>query len=113
SASPPSCSRGACSPRRRPPSGGRSSPRRPPLRPAAGPGAGRFRMPTRDQLVAALRSGRSYEQAGEDFGIPPGQAYMIVTGLPADGSDVLGPELLERKKEFLLDGGSQHLANPA
>src|SRR3954454_5798518 len=69
-------------------------------------------MPIREQLVAALRSGRSYEPAAEEFGIRPGQAYMIVTGLPADGSDVLGPELLERKKEFLLEGGSQHLANP-
>jgi hemerythrin-like domain-containing protein len=69
-------------------------------------------MPTRDQLVAALRSGDSYEQAAEHFGIAPGQAYMIVTGLPADGSDVLGPEFLERRAEFLLDGGSQHLANP-
>jgi uncharacterized protein YejL (UPF0352 family) len=69
-------------------------------------------MPTREQVVAALRSGASYEQAAKRLGIPPGQAYMIATGLPADGSDVLGPERLERKQEFLLDGGSQHLANP-
>jgi hypothetical protein len=69
-------------------------------------------MPTRDQLIAAVRSGDSYEQIGARFGIPPGQAYMIVTGLPADGSDVLGPEFLATRAEFLLEGGSQHLANP-
>lgn len=69
-------------------------------------------MPSRDQLIAALRSGASYEQVGQRFDIPAGQAYLIVTGLPADGSDVLGPEELERRAEFLLDGGSQHLANP-
>lgn len=67
---------------------------------------------SRKQLVAALRSGDSYEEAARTFGIPPGQAYLIVTGLPADGSDVLGLELLAEKQEFLLDGGSQHLANP-
>jgi Hemerythrin HHE cation binding domain len=69
-------------------------------------------MPTRDQLVAALRSGDSYEQAAEHFGIPAGQAYMIATGLAADGSDALGPEFLARREEFLIEGGSQHLANP-
>jgi hypothetical protein len=69
-------------------------------------------MPSRDQLISALRSGDSYEQAARHFGIAPGLAYMIVTGLPADGSDVLGPEFLAEREEFLLEGGSQHLANP-
>lgn len=70
-------------------------------------------MPTREQVVAALRAGASYEVVADRLGIPPGQAYMIATGLPADGSDVLGPEWLDRKQEFLLEGSSQHLANPA
>jgi Hemerythrin HHE cation binding domain len=69
-------------------------------------------MPTRDQVAAAVRAGRSYEEVGAQFGIPPGQAYLIATGLPADGSDVLGPEFLDRRADLLLDGGSQHLANP-
>jgi hypothetical protein len=70
-------------------------------------------MPTREQVVAALRAGVSYLQVGQRLGIAPGQAYMIATGLPADGSDVLGPELVAAKQEFLLEGSSQHLVNPA
>jgi len=69
-------------------------------------------VPSRSQLVTALDSGDSYERVAQRFGIPPGQAYLIVTGLPADGSDVLGPEWLAAKEPYLLDGGSQHLANP-
>jgi hemerythrin-like domain-containing protein len=69
-------------------------------------------MPTREQVTAVLRSGASYEEAADRLGIPAGQAYLIATGLPADGSDVLGPEYLRRREEFLLEGGSQHLVNP-
>jgi hemerythrin superfamily protein len=69
-------------------------------------------MPTRDQVRAELRTGASYEVVADRLKIPPGQAYMIATGLPADGSDVLGPELLERKQEFLFEGSSQHLVHP-
>jgi hypothetical protein len=69
-------------------------------------------MATRDQVIAELRTGASYEVVADRLKIPPGQAYLIATGLPADGSDVLGPELLAAKQEFLLDGSSQHLANP-
>jgi hemerythrin-like domain-containing protein len=68
-------------------------------------------VPTRSQLLELVRAGRSYEEVGEHFGIPPGQAYMIVTGLPADGSTTIGPEFL-RKAEGLLPGSSQHLSNP-
>lgn len=44
-------------------------------------------MPTRDQVRQALAGGSDYEAAARKLGIPPGQAYMIATGLPADGSD--------------------------
>jgi Hemerythrin HHE cation binding domain len=68
-------------------------------------------VPRRDQLLGRLRAGRSYPEIGREFGVPAGQAYLIVTGLPADGSDVLGPESLA-SREGILDGSSQHLANP-
>lgn len=42
--------------------------------------------------------------------IPAGQAYMIATGLPADGGDVPSPE--ELRERPLLSGGSQQLVNP-
>lgn len=69
-------------------------------------------MPTREQLLLLVRDGRSYEEIGEVYGIPPGQAYMIVTGLPADGSDALPAEDL-RGRAGLLPGSTQHLSNPA
>jgi hypothetical protein len=68
-------------------------------------------MPTRDQVLAQLRTGSDYQEVGDRFGIPEGQAYMIATGLPADGSDALTAEELEAR-EGLINGGSQALANP-
>ncbi|HET9059925.1 MAG TPA: hemerythrin domain-containing protein [Acidimicrobiales bacterium] len=68
-------------------------------------------MPTKEQLRELVRAGRSYEDIGRLHGIPPGQAYMIVTGLPADGSTTVGPEAL-REIEGILPGSSQHLSNP-
>ena len=44
-------------------------------------------MPTRDQVDALLDSGHSYETAARLLRIPAGQAFMVATGLPADGSD--------------------------
>ncbi|HZU80968.1 MAG TPA: hemerythrin domain-containing protein [Acidimicrobiales bacterium] len=67
-------------------------------------------MPTRRSVLEALGSGRDYERVGALFGIPAGQAFMIATGLPADGGDSLAPEDLSRPG--LLQGSSQHLVNP-
>jgi hypothetical protein len=58
-----------------------------------------------------LRQGRSYEDIGDALGIPPGLAYLIATGLPADGSDVVDYDGATRR-EGVLVGSSQHLANP-
>lgn len=69
-------------------------------------------MADRQQLIAMLRSGASFDEVGRRAGIPAGQVYLIVTGLPADGSDVLSPEELRARSEFLLES-SQHLANPS
>ena len=41
-------------------------------------------MPTRAQVLELLDSGCSYEDAGATLRIPPGLAYMIATGRPAD-----------------------------
>ena len=48
--------------------------------------------------------------AGRELHIPAGQAYMIATGLPADGGDTPGPE--ERRDKPALPGSSQQLVNP-
>lgn len=67
-------------------------------------------MATRPQIRELLRQGHTYETAGRELGIPAGQAYMIATGLPADGSGGPTPEELEEKP--VLPGSSQGLVNP-
>jgi hypothetical protein len=43
-------------------------------------------VPTREQVRVLAGAGRDYRAAGRQLGIPAGQAYLIATGLPADGS---------------------------
>jgi hypothetical protein len=44
-------------------------------------------VPTREQVRELLGEGLDYADAGRRLGIPAGQAYLIATGLPADGSE--------------------------
>lgn len=67
-------------------------------------------MPTKQQVLAALAGGTDYEGAARRLGIRPGLAYLIATGVPADGSDVLTEE--ENRRPGMLPGSTQHLANP-
>jgi hemerythrin superfamily protein len=66
-------------------------------------------VPTREQVRGLLDSGLDYEAAGRELGIPPGQAYLIATGVPSDGSDTITDEQAQCPG-FLLT--SQRLANP-
>lgn len=66
-------------------------------------------MPTREQVRQLLDGGLDYEAAGRRLGIPPGQAYMIATGVPADGGDTITEEEAARPG---FRPGSQQLANP-
>jgi len=66
-------------------------------------------VPTREQVRRLLDSGLDYQAVGRELGVPPGQAYLIATGVPADGSDTITDEEA-RRPGFLLS--SQHLANP-
>lgn len=66
-------------------------------------------MPTREQVRRLLDGGLDYEAASRRLGIPPGQAYLIATGVPADGSDTITAE--EAGRPGFLPS-SQHLANP-
>jgi hypothetical protein len=67
-------------------------------------------MPTKDQVLALLRQGASYDAIGAQLGIPPGQAYLIATGLPADGGAVVTAEQRQRPGE--LRSGADRLVNP-
>jgi hemerythrin-like domain-containing protein len=65
-------------------------------------------MPTREQVLSALATtDHNYEAAARLVGVPPGQAYMIATGLPADGGDTFPPFALDRPG--VLSGSTQHL----
>ncbi|MEU5312696.1 hemerythrin domain-containing protein [Streptomyces sp. NPDC021562] len=67
-------------------------------------------MPTRSQVLRMLASGLDYEEAGRRLGLPPGQVFMIATGLPADGGDSLAPS--EQRRPGMPREATQHLANP-
>lgn len=64
-------------------------------------------MVTRDEVLEKLKQGGGYPSVGRQFDIPAGKAYMIATGIPADGSDSLSPE--DQKREGLELGGTQAL----
>lgn len=67
-------------------------------------------MPTREQVRELLGGGLGYETAAHQLGIPAGEAYMIATGVPADGSDTIPDQEMARRDDLLPS--SQHLANP-
>lgn len=65
---------------------------------------------TREQVRSVVSAERSWDVAAQRLGIRPGLAFMVATGIPADGSGV--PELSGR-----VDGGPnlsspQSLVNP-
>jgi len=67
-------------------------------------------MATREQVRRLLDGGLDYQAAAQELRIPAGQAYMIATGVPADGSDSVPDEEMARRDDLLP--ASQHLANP-
>jgi len=66
-------------------------------------------LPTREQVRRLLDDGLSYDEIGRRLDVHAGLAYMIATGIAADGSDSLTDQ--ERARPGFL-GASQHLANP-
>jgi len=67
-------------------------------------------MTTRAQVLQLIESGSTYEDAGARLGIPPGQAYLVATGIPCDGGDALAPE--DGARPGVLPGSTQGLCNP-
>lgn len=66
-------------------------------------------MPTKRQVLAALGGSLDYRRAARALGIHPGQAYLVATGLPADGGgDTFTAEELDRPG--VVDGSTQELA---
>lgn len=67
-------------------------------------------MVARHQVLQLVEGGMTYEQAAAKLNIDAGLAYMIATGLPADGSDSLTNA--ERDRLGFLPTSTQQLANP-
>ena len=66
-------------------------------------------MATRQEVQDLLDAGLGYEAAAQRLGIPAGQAYLIATGRPADGS----AEPATQEDDGGPHGGSdQPLADP-
>lgn len=63
-------------------------------------------MPTRDQVRQLLEQGHDYPEIARRLGVPAGQAYLIGTGIPADGSDTYTDA--ERQRPGVLPS-AQHL----
>jgi hypothetical protein len=66
-------------------------------------------MPRKQDVVALVDMGLTYDEVAARLGTTPGLAYLIGTGLPADGSDA--PSSSRRARPGWLPS-SQHLANP-
>lgn len=66
-------------------------------------------VPSRVTVLERRSAGRSYPEIGRELGIAPGLAYLVATGLPADGSPPVGRR--PRPAGWLPEGGT-HLANP-
>jgi hemerythrin-like domain-containing protein len=64
-------------------------------------------VPTREQVLEAIGAERDYHSAARRLGIPAGQAYMIATGLPADGGDTFPPS--ELRRPGIIDASTQGL----
>ncbi len=60
-------------------------------------------------MLALLDAGLSYDDIGERLQVQPGLAYLVATGMPADGSDA--PSASADAREGVLPT-SQHLSNP-
>lgn len=64
---------------------------------------------TRRQVVEGLNVGADWETVGTRLGIRPGLAFMIATGIPADGSGV--PDLPPMPGSAAAPASPQRLVN--
>ncbi|MER7130620.1 hypothetical protein [Streptosporangium saharense] len=67
-------------------------------------------MPGKRRVLRLLAQGESYERISRVLGIPPGRAYLIATGVPADGGDTVTHE--RRRRPGMLPSHTQRLVNP-
>lgn len=66
-------------------------------------------MPTKEQVLSRFEESGDYRAVGRAFDVPAGQAYLIGTGLPADGGDAVPPS--ESDRAGVLPTSTQHLVH--
>jgi hypothetical protein len=64
----------------------------------------------RARILPLVEQGRSYEEIGAALDLPPGLAYLLATGIPADGGDTVTG--VQRQRPGMLAAHSQCLVNP-
>jgi hypothetical protein len=67
-------------------------------------------MASKRAVLHLVSLGKSYQEIGEKLGIPPGQAYLIATGIPADGGGTV--TRAQRRRPGMLPSRTQLLVNP-
>ncbi len=67
-------------------------------------------MPGKEQVLRLLERGHGYDEIAGMLGVHPGQAYLIATGVPADGGGTVTAE--QRRRPGLLPSRTQRLVNP-
>ena len=65
-------------------------------------------MPSKEQVKALIAQGLDYPEIGRRLGVPPGRAYLIGTGTPADG----GHSTDEPEDRPGALSSAQHLTDP-
>lgn len=68
-------------------------------------------MTSRSEIVALARSGISFEELGRHLGMPPGRAYLVAVGHPADDSDA-GSDRQSYQTGITKQSSTQSLCNP-
>ncbi|MFI6759728.1 hypothetical protein ACIBF5_11400 [Micromonospora sp. NPDC050417] len=67
-------------------------------------------MVSKQQVLHLVDQGHGYPEIGRILGVSAGQAYLVATGIPADGSDTVTTR--QRKRLGMLPSRSQRLVNP-
>lgn len=77
---------------------------------AADPVGRSWATPLSERALAAFQASGSWEETGGRLGLPPGLAYLVATGRPADAGQALS--LAEREALGDHVGPTQQLVNP-
>lgn len=67
-------------------------------------------MAQRSEILRMVDQGRGYQEIGAALGVPAGLAYLLATGIPADGGGTVTG--VQRQRPGMLRAHSQCLVNP-